>query len=563
MGAASMRTGGQVVAAALKAHGADFVFCVPGESYLPLLDALYDLKHAVSVVTCRHEQGAATMAEAYGKLTGRPGVCAVTRGPGACNASIAVHTAFQDSTPMLALVGQVQRRFLGREAFQEVDFVEMFRPLAKKAIQIDSVETLSRGFAAAWRLAVSGRPGPVVLAIPEDVLAETTAAAEALPAPVEMTAPDEELMYRLHRVLGDAVSPIMIVGGGGWTDAARADIVAFAEQNNLPTCCAFRRHDIFNNAHPAFVGELGIAADPALLARVADADVVLAVGTRLGEIATQFYTLLAGNRGARSLVHVHPDPAQIGRVFRADLAIPSAVGPFAKAARSLAPVGGERWRQWAADARADYVTHQTPAPCQGSLDLAAVMSELDRQLPADAIVTVDAGNFSGWPQRFLHFGGGRRLLGPTNGAMGYAVPAAVAAKIAMPEKVAVACVGDGGFGMTGQELATAVRYGADPVILVFNNGMYGTIRMHQERRYPERVIATGLTNPDFAALARAYGAWGETVTDTAAFGAALAGARAAGTAALIELRMDPDVMTTGATLSAIRRAAAHRRERED
>lgn len=550
-----MRTGGQLVAAALHAHGVPFVFCVPGESYLPLLDGLYDVKDVITVVTCRHEQGAATMAEALGKLSGRPGVCAVTRGPGACNASIAIHTAFQDSTPMLVLVGQVPRRFLGREAFQEVEFTQMFRPLAKHALQVNSAGALPQALATAWQVALSGRPGPVVLAIPEDVLAEASDAPDVPPLPVDPMEPDVELMHRLHRVLGDAERPLMIVGGGGWTGAARSDILAFASENTLATCCTFRRHDIIDNNAPIFIGELGIGADPALLARVRAADVIIAVGTRLGEIPTQSYTLLDREHPAQALVHVHPDPGEIGRVFRADLAIPSAVPAFARAARALASAGDSRWQGWASEARADYLRNRTPQPSTSALDLGAVMMELDRRLPADAIVTVDAGNFSGWPQRFLAYGGGRRLLGPTNGAMGYAVPAAVAAKLAAPGRMVVACVGDGGFGMTGQELATARRYGAAPIVLVFNNAMFGTIRMHQERRYPERVIATGLTNPDFAALASAYGCHGETVTDTSAFGPALARASAAGTLAVIELRIDPNVITTRTTLGAIRRAA--------
>lgn len=550
-----MRTGGQLVAATLQAHGVPFVFCVPGESYLPLLDGLYDVRDAIDVVTCRHEQGAATMAEALGKLTGRPGICAVTRGPGACNASIAIHTAFQDSTPMLLLVGQVPRRFLGREAFQEVDFTQMFGPLAKHALQVNTTGALPQAFATAWQIALSGRPGPVVLAIPEDVLAEASNAPDVPPLPVNSIEPDEELMHRLHRVLGDAERPLMIVGGGGWTEAARSDILAFASENTLATCCTFRRHDIVDNAESIFIGELGIGTDPALLARVRAADVIIAVGTRLGEIATQSYTLLDREHHSQSLVHVHPDPAEFGRVFNADLAILSAVPAFASAARALAPASGERWQRWVVEARADYLNNRTPEPTGSTLDLGTVMTELDRQLPADAIVTVDAGNFSGWPQRFLRFGGGRRLLGPTNGAMGYAVPAAVAAKLAAPERVVVACVGDGGFGMTGQELATARRYGAAPIVLVFNNAMFGTIRMHQERRYPERVIATGLTNPDFTALAKAYGCHGETVTDSGAFAPAFARAAAAGKAAVIELQIDPDVITTRTTLSAIRRAA--------
>lgn len=551
----SLRSGGQHVATSLQAFGARLVFCVPGESYLPLLDGLYDLKEEITVITCRHEHGAAIMAEAYGKLTGQPGICLVTRGPGACNASIGVHTAFQDSTPLIVVVGQAPRPFLGREAFQEVDLVQMFAPLAKHAVQVEKAADLPQAFATAWRKALSGRPGPVVLAVPEDVFAEHVDAFAVTPLPAMANVPDPGLMERLHHVLGDAERPLMIVGGGGWTERARHDIVAFAAANGVPTCCTFRRHDVFDNEHPSFVGELGIGPDPALVARINAADLILAVGTRLGEIPTQHYRLLDREHEGQALVHVYPDPRELGRVFRADLGICAGVAEFAAAARALTPVDGRRWRVWAADGRSGYVENRNAPPQGGELDLPRIMGELDRRLPATAVVTVDAGNFSGWPQRYLTFGSRRRLLGPINGAMGYGVPAAVAAKILLPERMVVACVGDGGFGMTGQELATAVRYGVDPLILVFDNGIYGTIRMHQETKYPKRVMATGLTNPDFAALARAYGAHGETVSRTEDFAPALERAVAAGKAAVIALKMDPDTITTRTTLSTIRRAA--------
>ncbi len=555
LGRMQKRTGGQVVADALRAYGIEMAFCVPGESYLPILDALYDLRGEIRVVTCRHEHGAAVMAEAHGKLTGRPGVCLVTRGPGACNASIGVHTAFQDSTPMILLVGQVGRRFLGREAFQEVDFVRMFEPLAKHVVQVDTVDALPEVMASAYWTALGGRPGPVVVALPEDVLSNATEAATGdIPEP-ERPKPDPGPMERLHHILHDARRPVMLVGGGGWTDRARADMAAFASANTLPTCCAFRRQDIFDNDHPGFVGELGIAPNPELVARVKDADLVLAVGTRLGEIVTQGYTLIDDGNPHRALVHVHADAGELGRVFEPDLAIPSGMPEFAAAARALAPVDGSRWSEWAAGLRSSYEGDTAIPHVEGDLDLGRVMADLRSRLPADAVVTVDAGNFSGWPQRFLRFGAGRRLLGATNGAMGYGVPAAVAAKMRDPERTVVACVGDGGFGMTGQELATAVHHGVAPVILVFNNAMYGTIRMHQERAYPGRVIGTGLTNPDHAALARSYGAHGETVTRTDEFAPALDRALdcagASGKAALIELRYDPEIIGTRTRLSHI------------
>lgn len=557
-GAAAMQTGGELVVEALRRHGIDTVFCVPGESFLPILDALYGAQ-GIRVVACRHEHGASMMAEAFGKLTGRPAVCLVTRGPGACNAAIGVHTAFQDSTPMLMLVGQVERGFIGREAFQEVDLARMFATLSKRAGQVETAEALPAAIAAAVRDANSARPGPVVLALPEDVLAERAVADAVPPLAVHEPEPDEGLMERLHHRLGDADRPLLLVGGGGWTDRARADLQAFAVGNGLPVCCAFRRHDIFANAHPLFAGELGIGANPALTARVRAADLVIAVGTRLGEITTQGYTLLPRRgeeaEGGPDLVHVYPDAAEPGRVFAVALAIPAAPAAFAAAAKRLAPVNAERWRGWAAAARADYVADRGKAARGGALDLHQAMAALDEMLPADAIISVDAGNFSGWPQRFLTFGGGRRLLGPCNGAMGYAVPAAVAAKLAAPGRRVVACVGDGGFGMTGQELATAVALSLPLVILIFDNGMFATIRMHQERAYPGRPVATGLTNPDFAAVARAYGAHGETVARTADFRPAMERALTAAGPAVVALKVDPELITTRVTLSELKAAA--------
>ena len=552
-----LRTGGQLVIDALLAHGARRVFGVPGESYLPVLDALFDVRGRLDMVTCRHEHGASMMAEAHGKLTGEPGVCFVTRGPGACNAAIGVHTAFQDSTPMLLLVGQVERRFRGREAFQEVDLAAMFQPLAKHAEQIDRIEELPGGIARAWRLACSGRPGPVVLALPEDLLAEKALVDDAPPLHVERRRPDPASMRRLHRMLGEASRPIMLLGGGSWTDAARIDILAFAEANGLPTCCGFRRNDIIDNDHPCFVGELGIAPNRALVARIKTADLLLAVGSRLGEVTTQGYALLG--KGGPELVHVHPDATELGRVFRPAVGIVASVAEFAAAASKLVPHGGERWREWAGAARRDYLADSDPSEtgaAETALDLGVVMAHLRRRLPKDAIVSVDAGNFSGWPQRFLRFGGARRLLGPANGSMGYGMPAAVAAKLLHPERMVLACVGDGGFGMTGQELATAVQLGLDPIVLLFNNGMYGTIRMHQERAYPGRVVGTALANPDFAMVARAYGAHGERVERTEQFASAFERAVNAGRAALIELCVDQDVISTRTTLGRLRAGAA-------
>ncbi len=553
-----LRSGGGLVADALRRHSVDVAYCVPGESYLEVLDALHDVGGEVSLITCRHENGAAFMAEAYGKLTGKPGVCLVSRGPGACNASIGVHTAFQDSTPMLLLIGQVARHHLGREAFQEVDFQRMFSPLAKWVAQVDHPQQIPEFMERAFTAVLSGRPGPVVLVLPEDMQRQTCEITAAdTPRHADNFRPDPVVMERLRGILGAAKRPLMLLGGSGWTERAKERILAFAEANGLAVCCSFRRHDIFDNSHPNFIGDLGIGPDPALVRRVKEADALLVVGARLGEITTQGYTLIAmpGPNGRQALIHVHAGAAEPGRVFTPDLAIHSGLAEFADAAAAMAPMDSSAWRQWRRSARRDYQAAREPAPHDGALDLAAVMAEMERRLPDDAIVTVDAGNFSGWPQRFLSFGGSRRLLGATNGAMGYGVPAAVAAKLAAPGRMVVGCAGDGGFGMTGQELATAVQYGAAPLILIFNNAMYGTIRMHQERRYPGRVIGTDLAGLDFAALARSFGAHGEVVTRTEEFGPAFERAAACGKAAVIEMKTNPETITTRTTLTAVREAA--------
>ncbi len=546
------RTGGEWVVRALERHGIDTVFCVPGESYLPVLDALHGARNRIRVVVCRHEHGAANMAEAWGKLTGRPGTCLVTRAPGACNGSIGVHTARQDSTPMLLLVGQVPRAHAGREAFQEVDLEAMFAPLAKWVGHADAAAALPELMAQACHAALDGRPGPAVLSLPEDVLAETAEADDAEPLAVAAGEPDPGAMERLHRILGDAERPLMVLGGGAWTDEARAHMVRFAEDNGLPVCCSFRRQDLFPNHHAHYAGELGLGPNPALLERVRDADLLLVVGARLTQVATRDYTLIAPPHPGHTLIHVHADEAELGRVYVPALGIAARPPAFAAAAAGLAGTGNAHRRPWVEAARHDCEADRMPPPCAGPLDPGAVMAELDVRLPADAVVTVDAGNFSGWPQRFLTFGGGRRLLGPTSGAMGYGTPAAVAAAIAAPERMVVGFVGDGGFGMTGQEVATAVQHGAAPLIIVFNNRMYGTIRMHQERRYPDRVVGTDLTAGDYAEVARGWGAHGERVDRTEDFAPALDRALAAGRAAVIELATDPEQVSTRATLTALR-----------
>ncbi len=550
-------SGGQLVVAALRAHGVEMAFSVAGESYLEVLDALYDAPE-IRLVTCRQESGAAFMAEAYGKLTGKPGVLLVTRGPGACNASVGVHTAFQDSTPMVVLVGQVARYQIDREAFQEVDFRKMYAPLAKWVTQIDMAERIPELMNQAFQVAISGRPGPVVVALPEDMLRDRRAADIVGPYRAVHAHPGAADLAEMRRLLAAAERPIMLVGGGGWTDAACADIARFAQANELPVCCSFRRQDIMDNRLSGFVGDLGTGAAPALVARFKAADLVLAVGARIGEITSQSYTLLGVPDPGKTLIHVHAAAEELGRVFRPTLAIQSGMAEFAAAAAALSPVPAPRWRDWRAAARAEYEAGLMPTPFEPvpALDLGRVMTWLRGRLPDDAIVTSDAGNFSGWPNRFLQYRRPGRQLGPTSGAMGYGVPSAIAASLVHPGRIVVGFCGDGGFLMTGQELATAIGAGAAPIILVFNNAMYGTIRMHQERRYPGRVVGTALKNPDFAALAAAYGAFSATVSRTEEFAPAFEAAVAARRPAIIELRMDPEVITTRTTLSALRRQAA-------
>jgi acetolactate synthase I/II/III large subunit len=553
----NLLSGGQLVVAALRAHRVDMAFSVAGESYLEVLDALFDAPE-IRLVTCRQEGGAAFMAEAYGKLTGKPGVLLVTRGPGACNASIGIHTAFQDSTPMVVLVGQVARHQIDREAFQEVDFRKMFAPLAKWVAQVDMAERVPELINQAFQVATSGRPGPVVLALPEDMLRDHSAAAVVGPYRPVRAHPGAADLAELRRLLAAAERPIMLVGGGGWDDRACHDITRFAEANQLPVCCSFRRQDIVDNRSPSFVGDLGTGASAALVARIKEADLLLAVGARIGEITSQSYSLMGIPDPGKVLIHVHAGADELGRVFRPSLPIQSGMPEFAAAAAAIPTVPAPRWSDWRAAARSEYEAGLVPTIAGGVLDLGKVMTWLRDRLSDDAIITSDAGNFSGWPNRFLQYRRPGRQLGPTSGAMGYGVPAAVAAKLVHPDRLVVAFCGDGGFMMTGQEIATSILEGVGPIILVFNNAMYGTIRMHQERRFPGRVVGTALKNPDFLALARAYGVFGSSVSRTEEFAPAFEEAAAGNGPAIIELKMDPEMITTRTTLSEIRREAEAR-----
>jgi len=547
------RTGGQALVAQLERHGVDTIFCVPGESYLPVLDALHD--SPIRLVSARHEAGAANMAEAYGKLTGRPGVCLVTRGPGSTQAAVGVHTANQASTPLLLLVGQVPRRFRGREAFQELDYPSTFGGLAKRAVEADDPDRLPEEIAGAYRAALEGRPGPVVVALPEDVLSGATDAPDVDAAPPPRREPESADLVRLRELLGAAERPLVIVGEGGWSFGAARDVLAFAEASELPIVASFRCQDYVDNRSRVYAGHLTIGGDAKLAERVRGADLVVAVGSRLGDVATQGYTLLEPPRPRQALVHAHPDPTELGRVYEPELAICADLTAFAAAARALEPVE-PRWREWAASARADYEATLRPPAATGDLDLAEVVALLRERLPDDAIITSGAGNFTVWAHRFYAFRQYGTQLAPQSGAMGYGLPAAVAAKIVHPDRPVVCFAGDGDFLMAGAELATAVKEGLALVVLVVNNGMYGTIRMHQERLYPGRVVGTDLVNPDFAAFAEAFGADGETVERTEDVEAALERALGAGRPALLDLRVDPEAISPRATISQLR-AQAH------
>jgi acetolactate synthase-1/2/3 large subunit len=550
-----LRPGGEILVDALRIHGVDTVFCVPGESYLAVLDALYAARDAVRLFVCRQDGGAAYMAEAYGKVTGRPGICFVTRGPGATNASIGVHAAHQDSTPMILFVGQVGSDFAEREAFQEVDFRRMFGQMTKWVAQIDRADRIPEYVSRAFHTAMSGRPGPVVLALPEDMLTSTAQVADTGAYRVVEAHPGPEDMRRLRELIAAARRPIVILGGTVWDTAACDNVRRFAEANRLPVACAWRYQDLFDNRHPQYIGDVGLGINPKLAQRIKDADVLLVIGARLGEMTTGGYTLLEPPRPRQTLVHVHAGAEELGRVYQADLPINASMKAFAAAAAAVAPVDGHAWQASVAQARQEYLDYNAKRALPGDLDLWEVMRVFRETVPEDTIVASGAGNFSAWAGRFYPYRSYRTQVATSSGAMGYGVPAGVAAKIAHPQRTVISFNGDGDFLMNGQELATAVQYALPVVFLVFNNNLYGTIRMHQEREYPGRVWGTSLVNPDFAALARAYGAHGETVRKTAEFAPALERALACGKPALIELVYDPQIITPNTTLDAIRAQA--------
>jgi acetolactate synthase-1/2/3 large subunit len=552
------RTGGQLLVDALRVHGVDTAFCVPGESYLAVLDALYDARDTIKLVVARQDGGASYMAEAWAKTTGRPGICFVTRGPGATNASIGVHTAYQDSTPMILFIGQVGGDFVEREAFQEMDYRRMFGEMAKWVAQIDRADRIPEYVNHAFQVATSGRPGPVVLALPEDMLIQSATVADTGRYQVVQAAPAASDMETLRVALQGAKRPLLMLGGTVWTPEACADIARFAEAAGLPVSCAFRFQDLYDNRREHYIGDVGIGLNPKLAQRVRDADLLLVVGARLGEMTTSGYTLLASPCPKQRLIHVHAGAEELGRVYQGELLINSGMPQFAAAAAQL-KIDGSAWKAWRADARADYLGWtEKPAAIPGRMQMGEAIAWLRARLPADSILTTGAGNFSGFVQRYYRFTGLRTQVAPTNGSMGYGVPAAVAAKIAYPERVVVSFNGDGDFLMNGQEIATAMQFGANVIFVVVNNSMYGTIRMHQEREYPERVHGTALLNPDFAAFARSFGLHGETVEETAQFAPAFERALAAGKPALIEVKIDPQAITTSTTLDAITAKAKQR-----
>ena len=557
------RNGGQILVEQLRIQGVKRVFLVPGESYLSCIDALHDHQDAIQPIVCRQESGAGYMAEAHGKLTGEPGICFVTRGPGATNASIAVHTAYQDSTPMILFVGQVGNDFTEREAFQEIDYRRMFGQMAKWVAQIDRTERIPEFIARAFAVATSGRPGPVVLALPEDTLWGKASVPDMPRYQRARSAPAPAALDALQTLLAGARRPFLLVGGSGWTAAALRDLETFAERFDLPVGVAWRRLECFDNHHANYAGHVGWGMDDALRARIRDADLLIAVGTRMGEATTEGYTLVQSPLPRQTLVHVYPDAGELGRVFRAELPIAADVVSFAAAAAALRPAAEPAWRGLARAAHAGFLAHQQARPAPGPLNLDRAACVVRERLPRDACLTVGAGNYALFPHTYYRFQGPGTSLAPTVGSMGYGLPAAISAKLEYPQRTVVCYAGDGCFQMNLQELGVAMQYRLGIVLLVFNNGMWGTIRAHQEREFPGRTIALEFDNPDFAALVRAYRGHGEVVQSDAEFGPALeralAFAQEHSLPALIEMRYEADGIAPGQTLSGIRAAALAQR----
>lgn len=550
-----MKTGGQLIVAALEAQGVQRVYGVPGESYLAVLDALHD--SSIRTVIARHESGAAMMAEAEGKLTGRPGVCFVTRGPGATNAAAGIHIAQQDSTPLVVFVGQIERAMRGRDAFQEVDYRQMFGGMAKWAAEIDSADRVPEMVSRAFHTAMSGRPGPVVLALPEDMLAEAADVPVAAEAEAPTPAPTPAQAQEAARRLAAARRPLVIAGGSRWTPDAVAALRTVAEAWRVPVACSFRRQALFDHTHPLYAGDVGLGINPKLVARIKDADLLVLLGGRMSEVPSQSYELLGIPEPGVPVIHVHPGAEELGRVYRPALAVNATPGAFLDALAALPPSAAPA--PWADGANADYRAWSGTLPTTpGAVQMGAVMGWLRDTLPDDTIIANGAGNYATWIHRFWRFRRFGTQLAPVCGSMGYGLPAAVAAKLANPDRTVVCFAGDGCFQMTGQEFGTAAQEGANIIVVVVDNAMYGTIRMHQEREYPGRVSGTALRNPDFAALARAYGGHGETVERTEDFAPAFTRARDAGRPAILHVKIDGEAITPTRTLSDIRAAGRPR-----
>ncbi len=555
----NLRNGAQILVDQLLIQGARHAFGVPGESYLPVLDALHDTAGRLDFVVCRHEAAASNMAEAYGKLTGMPGLCFVTRAPGATHASTGLFTAHQDSTPMILFIGQVARHRMEREAWQELDYRRMFGEVAKWVVQVDDAARLPELISRAFHQALNGRPGPVVVVLPEDMLRDQVSTVDAPPARLAEQAPGQDAMEKVRQALAGAQRPVLIAGGGGWDAASCENLRRFVEQWSLPVVASFRRQDLLDTRHDLYVGEFGPGVSPTLEKHIGESDLLIILGARLGEASTSGYTLLDIPKPKQRLIHIHADPEELGRVYAADLPIVASPGGFAAAALRLT-AADVAWRDWSLRLRRDYLAWSTPSDGRAAVavDMAAIAAGLSERLGPGAIVTNGAGNYTTWLHRFHHYRGFRTQLAPTSGAMGYGIPAAIAAKLAKPDSPVVAFAGDGCFLMNAQELITATQYGLPIVVVVVNNNSYGTIRLHQERSYPGRVFGTDLANPDFVALARAYGASGERVTATAAFWPALERALAHRGPAVIELVTDIETLTPQATVSGLRAAAAAR-----
>ena len=546
-----MKTGGQLIVDAMEANGVDRLYCVPGESYLAVLDALHD--SPIQTIICRQEGGAAMMADCYGRLTGKPGICFVTRGPGATNASAGVHIASQDSIPMILFIGQIGRGIKEREAFQEVDYKAFYGSIAKWVVEIDDAARIPEILTRAFAVATSGRPGPVVIALPEDMLTDKVETFAPLPATPVETYPGAQEMQALGDLLRKAERPFVILGGTRWSEESVLKMQATLEKWALPVGCSFRRQALFDHLHASYAGDVGIGINPKLASYIKESDLVILVGGRFSEMPSSDYTLIKSPYPDQKLVHIYPDASELGRVYRPTIAINATPDTFADAFAAIEPETAPVWTKRTEELHANYLTWSTPPVSgPGNVQMGPIMSYLEETLPADAIICNGAGNFATWMHRFHRFRGFNTQAAPTSGSMGYGLPAGVAAKQLFPEREVIVWAGDGDFMMHGQEFATAMQYDAPLITVILNNGIYGTIRMHQEREYPGRVSGTMLANPDFAALARAYGGHGETVEETSQFADAFARARASGKPAIIEIKLDSEAITPAKTLTEIR-----------